>query len=94
MAVHILASFTVTPGFASEFNDAREMMVAATRAEPGCMAYNFFSDEDGQHHVIETFIDEAAYQAHRQSTHMQEWRATMDPLFERPPIAKRLEPLD
>ncbi len=94
MPVHILASFTVRSGFTAQFEDARTLMVAATRAEAGCQTYDFFSDEGGRNYVFETFVDEAAYQAHRKSTHMREWRAVMDPLFESPPNVRRLEPVE
>ena len=53
-------------------------MVAASRAEPGCIAYSFAFDVNDDHlvHIFEVFADTPAREAHRNSAHMKAWRAT------------------
>jgi quinol monooxygenase YgiN len=52
-------------------------MVAASRAEPGCLDYSFAFDAVNDHlvRVFECFVDDAALEAHRNSAHMAAWRA-------------------
>jgi quinol monooxygenase YgiN len=52
-------------------------IVAATRAEPGCMAYSFAHDvnEPGLVRIFEIFANAEAVAAHRASPHMAEWRS-------------------
>ena len=52
-------------------------MIAASRAEPGCVAYSFSFDvaDENLVRIFECFADEAVLQAHRESAHMQAWRA-------------------
>lgn len=52
-------------------------MVAASRAEPGCLDYSFAFDVLDDHlvRIFECFVDDAARDAHRNSAHMQAWRA-------------------
>jgi quinol monooxygenase YgiN len=56
---------------------AIQRMVEASRAEPGCIAYNFAEDiqEPGLLRIFEVFRDLDAQQAHAGSEHMKEWRA-------------------
>ena len=53
-------------------------MIAASRAEEGCIAYSFAEDmlEPGLIRIFEGFRDHAAQQLHAQSQHMKDWRAT------------------
>ena len=52
-------------------------MVAASRAEPGCLAYSFAFDVNDDHlvRIFEAFVDSEAREAHRNSPHMAAWRA-------------------
>jgi quinol monooxygenase YgiN len=52
-------------------------MIAASRDEPGCIAYSFAEDllEPGLIRIFEVFADETARLAHAQSPHMAAWRA-------------------
>jgi quinol monooxygenase YgiN len=52
-------------------------MVAASRAEDGCVAYGYADDvlEPGLIHVFEIWRDQAALDAHFQTAHMSRWRA-------------------
>ena len=52
-------------------------MVAATRAEDGCLAYSFAEDvgEPGLIHVFELWSGQGALDGHFASGHMARWRA-------------------
>ena len=52
-------------------------MLAASRAEDGCLTYSYAEDvaELGLIRVFEAWRDQAAIEAHFQAPHMAEWRA-------------------
>ena len=52
-------------------------MVAASRAEPGCLKYSFAFDVSDDHlvHIFEVFESTDAREYHRHSPHMHAWRA-------------------
>lgn len=52
-------------------------VIAASRAEPGCLAYSYGEDPatPGLFHVFEIYRDDAALQAHAESEHFKAWRA-------------------
>ncbi len=52
-------------------------IVAASRAEAGCIAYSFSFDVNEDHlvHIFECFADMEAREAHRHMPHMAAWRA-------------------
>src|SRR5580700_10662584 len=52
-------------------------MMAASRAEDGCLAYGYAEDvaEPGLIHVFERWRDQDALDAHFQTAHMAAWRA-------------------
>lgn len=51
-------------------------IVAASRAEPGCISYSFSFDVNDDHlvHIFEVFRDLEAREAHRSMPHMKVWR--------------------
>ena len=53
-------------------------MVAASRAEDGCMDYAYAEDvlQPGLIHVKELWRDRAALERHFETAHIAEWRAT------------------
>jgi len=52
-------------------------MLAASRAEDGCLTYSYGEDvaEPGLIRVFETWRDQAAIEAHFKAPHMAAWRA-------------------
>ena len=56
---------------------AIEKMVAASRAEDGCVAYSYAQDMLDPHviHVVEKWRDRATLTAHFAMPHLAEWRA-------------------
>jgi quinol monooxygenase YgiN len=53
-------------------------MVEASRAEPGCLEYGFAFDVMDDHlvRIFECFVDDEAREVHRNSPHMEAWRAS------------------
>jgi len=54
-----------------------EAVIAASRAEPGCLFYTLAEDiaEPGLIRAFEVYTDDAALKAHGESEHFKAWRA-------------------
>ncbi len=65
-----------SPGGVAAASDALKAMVAATRAEDGCLLYAFASDVTDPDflHITERWRDQAAVDVHGASAHMAEFR--------------------
>jgi quinol monooxygenase YgiN len=77
MAVVILGTVRLPP---ENLNDARPhmaAMVAASRAEDGCLVYAYADDvlDPGLIRVSEVWRDQAALDVHARSAHIKVWRA-------------------
>jgi quinol monooxygenase YgiN len=61
----------------ARFKPHMEAMLAASRAEDGCITYSYAEDvvERGLIRVFEAWRDQAAIEAHFQAPHMAAWRA-------------------
>jgi quinol monooxygenase YgiN len=60
------------PENAAKLKAAAAPLIAATREEPGCLAYTFAEDlgEPGLIHILERWADEAALDAHNKTAHL------------------------
>lgn len=79
----VIAGYVRVPASVkAELQAPMETFVAATRAEPGCRDFTFGYDviEIEKLRIHEAFDDRAAFQAHRESAHMAEWRAVRERL--------------
>lgn len=77
MSLIVAGTVRVPPAKVDAFRPHMSAMMAATRAEDGCIAYSYAEDvaEPGLIHVFEVWRDAAALDAHFQAPHMAEWRA-------------------
>lgn len=77
MSLIIAGTVRVPPENLVRFKPHMEAMLAASRAEDGCLAYSYAEDvaEPGLIHVFEGWRDQAAIEAHFQTPHMAAWRA-------------------
>ena len=77
MTVVIAGTVRVPPERLARFKPHMQAMLAASRAEDGCLVYSYAEDvaEPGLMRVFEAWRDEAALQAHFQTAHMAAWRA-------------------
>lgn len=72
----VLGTVRIPEGTLNEAMPAMATMIAASRAEDGCLAYAYSLDvlDDGLIHVIEKWRDRAALNAHFETAHLAEWR--------------------
>jgi quinol monooxygenase YgiN len=77
MTVIIAGTVRVPPENLAGLKPHMEAMLAASRAEDGCITYSYAEDvaEPGLVRVFEAWRDQAAIDAHFQTTHMAAWRA-------------------
>lgn len=78
----VLGTVKLAPERLEGARPAMERMVAASRAEAGCIAYGYAQDllDPATVHVIEKWRDRAALDAHFATPHMAEWRGVMGEL--------------
>jgi quinol monooxygenase YgiN len=73
----ITGTFRVPPANVDAARPAMAAMIAASRAEAGCLHYSYGEDvlDPGLIHVTEHWADRASLDAHAASAHIAEWRA-------------------
>jgi quinol monooxygenase YgiN len=73
----IAGTVRVPPDKLAALKPHMQKMLAASRAEDGCVTYSYGEDvaEPGLIRVFEAWRDQAAIDAHFASPHMAEWRA-------------------
>jgi quinol monooxygenase YgiN len=74
----LAGTIRIAPGMREKALPHIRAIVAASRAEEGCIAYSFSFDANDDHlvHIFECFRDRAAREAHRTMPHMAVWRAS------------------
>lgn len=87
--VYVFASFTPADGKKDEVEAVLRGMCAPTRNEPGNEIYDLHvktaGSEDGDSfHLYERYIDAAALDAHRETEHYKNYRATIMDLLAKP----------
>ena len=77
MTLIIAGTVRVPPENLERFRPHMQAMLAASRAEDGCLVYSYAEDvlEPGLIRVFEAWRDQAALDAHFRTAHMAEWRA-------------------
>ena len=77
MTVLIAGTVRVPPQNIARFTPHMAKMLAASRAEDGCLAYAYAIDveDPGLIRVFEAWRDQAALEAHFATPHLAAWRA-------------------
>ncbi|WP_309643041.1 putative quinol monooxygenase [Phenylobacterium sp.] len=77
MSVIIAGTVRVPPANLERFKPHMREMLAASRAEDGCLEYSYAEDvaEPGLVRVYEMWRDQACLDAHFQTPHMATWRS-------------------
>ena len=77
MTIIIAGTVRVPPQNLAGLKPHMEAMLAASRAEDGCLVYSYAEDvlEPGLIRVFEAWRDQAALDAHIKAPHMATWRA-------------------
>jgi len=80
--IMVLGTVKLAPEKLDDARPAMEKMVAASRAEPGCIAYSYAQDvlDPETIHVVEKWRDRQALTEHFGTAHMAEWRGVMGSL--------------
>jgi len=96
MNVYLFASLIPKPEHVADLEAQLRGMVAASRAEPGNLRYDLLRRADGApgFHLYETYVDEAAVQAHRKSGHYVAFRAKIAGWLAEAPDVKELSGVD
>jgi quinol monooxygenase YgiN len=73
----VMGTVRIPDGALDTARPAMAAMLAASRAEDGCLAYNYAQDvlDPCIIHISERWRDRAALDAHFRAPHMAEWRA-------------------
>ena len=76
MTVIVAGTVRVPPENVARFKPHMERMLAASRAEDGCIAYSYAIDveDPGLIRVFEAWRDQPALEAHFKTPHLAEWR--------------------
>jgi quinol monooxygenase YgiN len=79
--IFITAKFQVQPDDADRWPEISAAFTAATRAEPGCLWFDWSRslDDPSEYVLVEAFRDDAAGAAHVQSDHFKEAQRTLPP---------------
>ena len=77
MSIVIAGTVRAPPENLAAFRPHMQAMLAASRAEDGCLVYSYAEDvaEPGLIRVFEVWRDQAALEAHFRTDHMAAWRA-------------------
>lgn len=80
----VLAKQTVKAGKKTELFAHAQKLIAATRAEQGCISYELLDDpfDSGSCMFVERWADKAALDRHLSTQHISEWRKASLPLIE------------
>ena len=79
-----LITIDCKPGTRETVLERAPAVQAATRAEPGCIGYDFYRCTDNPDRMVfvETWTDKAAHDAHMEEAHTKEWIAFHQPYDE------------
>ena len=93
--IHVLARITVKPESAAAAREILTKLVAETRKEAGCKAYELFQRADAPHEfqTVEQWVDQASVDGHMKSPHIAAALEAAGPMFSAPPAIHSYEKL-
>lgn len=66
----LVVKLKIKPGTDAEFVATAQQLAAASRTEPGCLAYELWkSGDELTYAMVERYVDAEAAQAHRKTDH-------------------------
>src|SRR3982751_5723426 len=85
--IFITAKFLIKPEFADRWPEITRSFTEATRAEPGCLWFDWSRslDDPNEYVLVEAFADGEAGAAHVQSAHFRQAQSDMPPHLVAPP---------
>jgi len=66
-----LARLKLKEGTADEFIKVAQLLAAASRTEPGCLAYELLKEGPLQYSFLERYANDEAVEAHRKTDHFR-----------------------
>lgn len=89
--IKIMARITSRPDTADQLSEVLHALVAPTRREPGCIAYELFQNQDNpvEFVTVESWADQAAADAHLGTPHIAEAFAKAGVLLAGAPLIHR-----
>jgi quinol monooxygenase YgiN len=86
VSVHFIVRFEPRPGMAAAFRDASQQVMAASREEEGCVAFNVFESlhEPTTFAIHSEWADEAAFDIHAELPHTLRFLQAADELLTHP----------
>ena len=84
----IFVTIQIKPGFSDRFREASfGDAQGSVRDEPGCFRFDILQDDSdpNRFHLYEVYVDQAAYEAHRETPHYKKWRSTVLDWFDGEP---------
>ena len=72
--LQVIARHTMAPGAEDEVLDLLPRLLAATRAEPGCVSFDAYRqiDDQSSYVLLERFVSAEAFAAHRETPHFHD----------------------
>ena len=68
----VVVKLKIKPGTDAEFVSTAQQLAAASRTEPGCLAYELWNTSDElTYAIVERYLDPDAMQAHRKTDHFR-----------------------
>jgi quinol monooxygenase YgiN len=94
--VKVVAFLSPKAGREAEVEALARIVVAGSRAEPGCLRYDLWREPGyaRRYMINETYVDHDAYLAHRETPHYATFRAAVADLLTEPPAVSLSEPID
>ena len=84
--LHVHVSIQVRPGMAETFEAATRENARCSREEAGVIRFDFLrsTEDSGRYLLIEIYRDAAAVAAHKETSHYQTWRDTVEDMMAAP----------
>lgn len=78
MMIKLIVSLAVRRGQQAQFLAAMDTNARASRAEPDCLGFEVIEDLDDPSRFVlyETYVDDAAMDAHRETAHFAQWQSS------------------
>lgn len=85
--VSLVVRLKAKKGMGARLQQAAIKLIPLTRAEPGCIEYNFHvsSQEPDSFLFYENWIDQAALDKHLKMPYLVEFKALLDEILQEPP---------
>lgn len=93
MPVKIIAFVTVTPGQEDAFVASANVIIAASRSEPGVLHYDLWRETEGERRFVfnELYRDDAAVDSHMTSDHFKAFGLTVQDVAAAPPTIIKMQ---